>query len=72
MSRGKTVVKWVVIGLIVAIITLQAVSRFFSGNIYYLNYKNQPINSFGVLTIVASVLIAGIVLLWRCLKSRVK
>jgi hypothetical protein len=72
MSRGKTVVKWVVIGLTVAIITLQAVSKFFSGNIFYLNYKNQPLNSFGVLTIVASVLIAGIVLLWRCLKSRVK
>jgi len=72
MSRGKTVVKWVVIGLTVAIITLQAVSKFFSGNIFYLNYKNQPLNSFGVLTIVASVLIAGIVLLWRCLKSGVK
>ena len=69
---GKTVVKWVVFGLIIAMITLQAVSKFFSGNIFYHNYKNQPLNSFGVLIIVASVLIAGMVLLWRYLKSKVK
>lgn len=72
MSRAKTVVKWLVVGLIIAIITLQAVSKFFSGNIFYLNYKNQPLNSFGALIVVASVLLAGMVLLWRYLKSRVK
>jgi Na+/phosphate symporter len=72
MSIGKTVVKWLVVGLIIAIITLQSVSKFFSGNIFYLNYKNQPLNSFGALIVVASALIAGMVLLWRHLKSRVK
>ena len=72
MSRAKTIVKWVVIGLIVAIISLQAVSRLLSGNIFYVNYKNQPLNSFGALTVVAAVLIAGMALLWRSLKSRVK
>ena len=72
MSRGKTVVKWVAIGLIVAMIFLQAVTRLLSGNIFYLNYKNQPLNSFGVLILVAIVLMAGMVLLWRRIKSRVE
>ena len=72
MSIRKTVVKWLVVGLIIAIITLQSVSKFFSGNIFYLNYKNQPLNSFGALIVVASALIAGMVLSWRHLKSRVK
>ena len=72
MSRAKTVVKWVVIGLGVAIVFLQAVARLLSGNIFYVNYKNQPLNSFGALIVVAIVLMAGIVLLWRRLKSMVK
>jgi hypothetical protein len=72
MSRGKTVAKWIVIGLIVAIISLQAGARLISGNIFYVNYKNQPLNSFGALIVVASVLIAGMVLLWRYLNSKVR
>jgi hypothetical protein len=72
MSRGKTVVKCLVIGLIVGAIFLQAVARLQSGNIFYVNYKNQPLNSFGALTVVASVLIAGIALLRRWLTSRVR
>ena len=72
MSKGKTVVKGVAIGLIVAIIFLQAVAGLLSGNIFYVNYKNQPLNSFGALFVVAIVLMAGMVLLWRRLKSRVK
>ena len=72
MSRGKTVVKRVVIGLIVGAIFLQAVASLLSGNIFYVNYKNQPLNSFGVLILVAIVLMAGMVLLWRRLKSWVK
>ena len=72
MSRGKTVAKWMVGGLIVAVIFLQAVARLKSGNIFYVNYYNQPLNSFGALIVVASALIAGMVLLWRHLKSRVK
>jgi hypothetical protein len=72
MSRGKTVAKWIVVGLIVAMITLQAVTRLLSGNIFYVNYKDQPLNSFGTLIVVASVLIAGMVLLWRYLKSKVR
>jgi hypothetical protein len=71
MSRGKTVVKWLVIGLMVAMIFLQAVARLLSGNIFYVNYKNQPLNSFGVLILVAIILMAGMVLLWQRLKSRV-
>jgi len=70
MSRGKTVAKWIVGGLAVAIIALQAVARLLSGNIFYVNYYNQLLNSFGVLIAVASVLIAGIVLLCRSLKSK--
>jgi hypothetical protein len=69
MSRGKTVVKGVAIGLIVAIIFLQAVARLLSGNIFYVNYKNQPLNSIGVLILVAIVLMAGTVLLWRRIKN---
>ncbi len=72
MSGGKTVAKWVVVGLIVAMISLQAVTKMLSGNIFYVNYKNQPLNSFGALIVVASVLIAGMVLLWRYLKSKVR
>jgi hypothetical protein len=72
MSRLKTIVKWVVIGLIVPVVSLQAVSRLLSGNIFYVNHYNQPLNSFGAFIVVASVLIAGMVLLWRRLKSRVK
>jgi Ca2+/H+ antiporter len=72
MSRAKTVVKCVVIGLLVATIFLQAVARLLSGNIFYVNYKNQPLNSFGALIVVAIVLMAGMILLWRRLKSRVK
>ena len=72
MSRGKTVAKWIVGGLIVAMIALQAITRMLSGNIFYVNYKNQPLNSFGALIVVASVLIAGMVLLWRYLKTKVK
>jgi hypothetical protein len=72
MSRGKTVAKWIVGGLAVAIIALQAVARLSSGNIFYVNYYNQPLNSFGVLIAVASVLIAGMILLWRYLKSKIK
>jgi hypothetical protein len=70
MSRGKTVAKWIVGGLIVAIIALQAVAGLLSGNIFYANYYKQPLNSFGALIAVASVLIAGIVLLCRSLKSK--
>jgi len=72
MSRGKTVAKWIVGGLIVAMIALQAITKMLSGNIFYVNYKNQPLNSFGALIVVASVLIAGMVLLWRYLKTKVK
>jgi hypothetical protein len=72
MSRGKTVAKWIVGGLIVAIIALQGVARLLSGNIFYVNYYNQPLNSFGAFIVVASVLMAGMVLLWRYLKSKVK
>ena len=72
MSRGKTVAKWIVGGLFVAIIVLQAVAGLLSGNIFYVNYYNQPLNSFGVLIAVASVLIAGMILLWRYLKSKIK
>jgi ABC-type nickel/cobalt efflux system permease component RcnA len=72
MSRGKTVAKWMVGGLIVAVIFLQAVGRLLSGNIFYVNYYNQPLNTFGALIAVALVLLAGIVLLWRCLKSQIK
>jgi hypothetical protein len=72
MSRGKTVVKCVAIGLIVTTIFLQAVARLLSGNIFYLNYKNQPLNSFGAFIIVAIVLMPGMVLLWRRFMSRVK
>jgi uncharacterized membrane protein YedE/YeeE len=72
MSRGKTVVKCVVIGLIVGAIFLQAVARLPSRNIFYVNYKNQPLNSFGALIVVAIVLIAGMVLLLRRIKRRVK
>jgi hypothetical protein len=72
MSRGKTVAKWMVGGLIVAVIFLQAVARLKSGNIFYVNYYNQPLNSFGPLIVVASVLIGGIILLWRYLKSKIK
>jgi hypothetical protein len=72
MSRGNTVVKCVVIGLIVGAIFLQAVARLLSGNFFYVNYKNQPLNSFGALIVVAIVLMAGKVLLWRRLKSREK
>lgn len=72
MSRGKTVVKWVAIGLIVAMIFLQAVAKLLSGNIFYANYKNQPLNSFGVLILVTIVLMAGMVLLWRRIKSSIK
>jgi len=72
MSRGKTVAKWIVGGLIVAMIALQAITRMLFGNIFYVNYKNQPLNSFGALIVVASVLIAGVVLLWRYLKTKVK
>jgi hypothetical protein len=72
MSRGKTVAKWIVSGLIVAVISLQAVARLLSGNIFYVNYYNQPLNSFGALVAVASVLIAGMVLLWRYLKNKIK
>jgi len=68
MSRGKTIVKWIVGGLIVAIIALQGVARLLSGNIFYVNYYNQPLNSFGAFIVVASVLMAGMVLLWRYLK----
>jgi ABC-type nickel/cobalt efflux system permease component RcnA len=71
MSRGKKVAKWIVVSLIVAIIALQAVAGLLSGNIFYVNYKNQPLNSFGALIIVATVLIAGMVLLWRYLKNKV-
>ena len=69
MSRGKTILKCVVIGLLVATIFLQAVARLLSGNIFYVNYKNQPLNSFGALIVVAIVLMAGIVLLWRRLRA---
>jgi hypothetical protein len=72
MSKGKTVAKWIVGGLVVAIVTLRAVTGLLSGNIFYTNYYDQPLNSFGVLIAVASVLIAGMVLLWRYLKSKVK
>jgi hypothetical protein len=72
MSRGKTVVKYAIIGLIVGAIFLQAVASLLSGNIFYVNYKNQPLNSFGVLILVAIVLMAGMVLFWRRLKSWVK
>jgi len=72
MSRGKTVAKWIVGGLIVAMIALQAITRMLSGNIFYVNYKNQPLNSIGALIVVSSVLIAGMVLLWRYLKTKVK
>jgi hypothetical protein len=72
MSRGKTVAKWIVGGLIVAVISLQAVARLLSGNIFYVNYYNQPLNSLGALIAVASVLIAGMVLLWRYLKNKIK
>ena len=72
MSRGKTVAKWIVGGLSIAVISLQAVARLKSGNIFYVNYYNRPLNSFGVLIFVASVLIAGMVLLWRYLKSKIK
>jgi hypothetical protein len=72
MSRGKTVAKWMVGGLIVAVIFLQAVARLKSGNIFYVSYYNQPLNSFGSLIVVASVLIGGIILLWRYLKSKIK
>jgi hypothetical protein len=68
MSRGKTIAKWTVGGLIVAIIALQGISRLLSGNIFYVNYYNQPLNSFGAFIVVASVLMAGMVLLWRYLK----
>ena len=71
MSSGKTVAKWIVGGLIVAIIALQAVARLLSGNIFYVNYYNQPLNSFGAFIVVASVLMAGMVLLWRYLKKKV-
>src|SRR5215813_7037053 len=71
-SKRKTVVKWIVVGLSIAVIALRAVAGLLSGNIFYVNYKNQPLNSFGALIVVASVLIAGMVLLWRRLKSRVK
>ena len=72
MSRGKTVAKWIVGGLIIAAIFLQAVVGLLSGNIFYVNYYNQPLNSFGVFIVVASVLIAGMVLLWRGLKGKIK
>jgi len=69
-NRRKTIVKWIGGGLIVAMIALQAVTRLLSGNLFYGNYYNQPLNPFLQLIIVASVLIAGIVLLWRYLRSR--
>jgi hypothetical protein len=72
MSRGKTVAKWTVGGIILAVIFLQAVAGLFSGNIFYVNYYKQPLNSFGVLVAVASVPIAGMILLWRYLKSKIK
>ena len=72
MSRVKTVAKWIVGGLIVAIIALQAVARLLSGNIFYVNYYNQPLNSFVALIVLASVLIAGTILSWRHLKSKIK
>ena len=72
MSRGKTVAKWIVGGLAIAIIVLQAVAGLLSGNIFYVNYYKQPLNSLGALITVASVLIAGMVLLWRYLKSKIK
>ena len=72
MSRGKTVAKWIVGGLFVAIMVLQAVAGLLSGNIFYVNYYKQPLNSLGALIAVALILIAGIVLLWRYLKSKVK
>jgi hypothetical protein len=72
MSRIKTLTKWIVVGLIAAVIALQAIARLSSGNIFYVNYKNQPLNSFGAFIVVASALIAGTVLLWRYLKSKVK
>jgi len=72
MSRGITVAKWIVGGLILAIIFLQALAGLLSGNIFYVNYYKQPLNSFGALIVVASVLIAGMVMLWRYLKSKIK
>ena len=72
MSRVKTVAKWIVGGLIVAIIALQAVVGLLSGNIFYVNYYKQAFNSFGALITVAAVLIAGIVLFWRYFKSKIK
>jgi len=72
MSRGKTVAKWMVGGLIIAVIFLQAVAGLLSGNIFYVNYYHLPLNSFGAFIAVASVLLAGIVLLWWYLKSKIK
>jgi len=72
MCRGKTIAKWIVGGLIIAVIFLQAVTGLLSGNIFYVNYYKLPLNSLGALITVASVLIAGMVLLWRYLKSKIK
>ena len=72
MSKRKKGGMWKIYGLIVALIALQAVAGLLSGNIFYVNYKNQPLNSFGALIIVAIVLMAGMVLLWRRLKSMVE
>src|SRR5262245_679984 len=72
MSKRKKDRMWIMYGLLVALIALQAVSGLISGNIFYVNYKNQPLNSFGALIVVAAFLIAGMVLLWRRLKGRGK
>ena len=72
MSRGKTVAKWIVVGLIVGMIALQAVTGLLSGKLFYVNYYHQPLNPFGGLIVVASVLLAGMVLLCRYLKSKAK
>ena len=72
MSKREKVGKWIIYGLFVALIALQAVAGLLSGNIFYVNYKNQPLNSFGALIVVAAFPIAGMVLLWRRLKGRGK
>jgi hypothetical protein len=51
MSKRKKVGKWIIYGLFVALIALQAVAGLLSGNIFYVNYKNQPLNSFGALIV---------------------
>jgi hypothetical protein len=69
MPRGKKVAEWIAVSLVVAIIALQAASKLISGNIFYTNYKNLPLNVFGALIVVAAVLIAGMVYFWRNLNS---